>query len=94
MDMTKIDLSFLASLDLKSTATTIDEEKLKLLDTAIKKLVEYRRGVMEIRTQAGGTLPDGGLLVVGSAAFHSLDIGSQSCVVYEIDVLRLRRKGK
>lgn len=91
--MRKLDLSYLLSLDIRKTAISLDEEKLKELDLAIKKLVDFRCEVMEVRKQAGGTLPDGGLLVVGSAAFHSLNISTQ-CVVYELNVLRRRRKSK
>lgn len=92
--MKNYDLSFLLSLDLKNKASVIDESLVMQLDSAIKKLVQLRRQVREIKHQSGGSLPSEGLLVIGSSAFASLDVGSKSAIVYEIDVIRGRRKGK
>lgn len=92
--MNNRDLSYLLNLDLQNRATVIDEGLVYSLESMIKRLMAIRKEIEAVRKQAGGTLPSEGLLVVGRDAFSRLEIGVQSCVVYDFDVARLSRKSK
>lgn len=78
---------------LTKSAVTVEESDLADFDAAIKCAIQWRMEVERIRAAGGGKLPGGGLLIIGSAAYNSLDIGSKNCVVHILDVVRQRRKG-
>ena len=92
--MKKIDLSFLLGLDIKQGAIVLDERFMGELDNAINALIDFKIQAVKVRAQAGGKLPDNGLLVIGSAAFDSRE-PSTNCVVHSLDSFRtVRRKRK
>lgn len=92
LDMRKLIISK-ALEQLTNSAVTVDETSLEEFDVAIKRAIQWRKDVEKIRQAGGGKLPGGGLLLIGSSAFNSLEVGSKNCVVHVIDIARLRRKG-
>lgn len=92
--MRRLNLSSIIDFSLRRGAVIIDEESMRELDSAIDALIDLKVQAEKLKREAGGILPEGGLLVIGSDTYSAGEPPLNS-VVHCLESFRaVRRKSK